>query len=101
LRLERIDFFRSEVNARQLSYILNVKFRGTHDRVIITIKNREVQILLEPCADVGLTDGWDRWDLYDLYDLYDLCRSAKVRGSQVQNAGSRARGQSVRSQPIE
>jgi hypothetical protein len=54
LRLERIDFFRSEVNARQLSYILNVKFRGAHDRVISTIKNQEVQILLEACAECAL-----------------------------------------------
>jgi len=56
LRLERIDLFRSQVDARQLSYILNVKFRGAHDSVISTIKNQEVQILLEACAEVRSSD---------------------------------------------
>src|SRR5258707_3437652 len=51
LRLERIDLFRSQVNASQLSHILNVKFRGTHDWMISTTKNRDRQIVSSVAPD--------------------------------------------------
>src|SRR5258708_36178252 len=53
LRLECIDLFRSQANASQLSHILDVKFRGTHDWVISTTKNRDRQIVSSVAPDLA------------------------------------------------
>src|SRR5258708_36085105 len=53
VRLECIDLFRSQANASQLSDILDVKFRGTHDWVISTTKNRDRQIVSSVAPDLA------------------------------------------------